>query len=235
MDEPRPYLQSAENVHRRALALAYLACRAMIDGNTNPNAAKMAENIKVFTKGVGIDDQFLAPEARLLSSPFGSLAAFQRFEASWLVEGMVVLAWSLGKAELPRFDTKCNAGPGSMALGMFRPGTKEKLGASVLRDPEEIENAAVRYLALNWRIGKFASNPLEKFDLVASLQSPGSPHLVVDGIDLHDGDLVINGLPLGRVPRERLEEIFGIVRERFNALKWLQGYSANYSANITQH
>jgi hypothetical protein len=205
----------------------------MIDEDSG--ASEMAEKILTFVNGVGITDEFLPGETRLLNAPFGTLTDFERVETSWLVEGMLVLAWAIGKAELPKFGTKCNAASVSIGLGMFRPGTKERLTQAVLRDPGEIEAAALSYLALNWRIGKFIADPREKLDFVASLKDPNSPHLVVDGVELVDGDMAIDGLPLPKVKRDRFGEVFTIVRQRFNAFKWLQGYATQYAADTTVH
>jgi Domain of unknown function (DUF4272) len=221
---------SAERVHRRALALAYLACRAMID--VDPSAAEMAGAILQFVRGVGLEDAFEPCEARILQAPFGTLSEFEVVETSWVVEGIAVLAWALGKMELPPFSTKCPAAPVSIALGMFRPGTKETLSEAALRDAAEIESLALSYLALNWRIGRQIENP-EKLDFAGQLSDPNRPHLLVDGLELRDGDLTIDGVELGQVGPDRFGEVFTIVRQRFNAFKWLQGYAACYGAEPT--
>src|ERR1700722_15475311 len=116
---------TAEAVHRRALTIAYLTCRAMIDAD--PRAAENSGHVLTFIKGVGLEGSLEPAEARLLAAPHGSLSEMQQAETSWLVEGMAVLAWALGKAELPRWDEKCDPRTVSVAVGMFQPGTKETL------------------------------------------------------------------------------------------------------------
>lgn len=89
---------------------------------------------------------------------------------------------------------------------------------------------SLTYLTLNWRIGHFVMNPKDRMDLAAKLKDPKSPHLLVDEVELVDGDMAVDGLPLAQVPRARAGEVFFVIRERFNAFKWMQGYSAEYSA-----
>ena len=221
---------SAEQVHRRALALAYLACRAMVDAD--PRAEEMACTVQNFVREVGLEDAFEPAELRMLQAPFGSFSDFELVETRWLVEGISVLAWALGKVDLPPFSTKCSAAPASIALGMFRLGTKERLGEASLRKVCEIESLALTYLALHWRIGWQIDSP-GKMDFAAQLKAPDHPHLLVDGLELHDGDLTIDGKELGQVAPERFGEVFAIVRQRFNAFKWLQGRAARYGADTT--
>jgi hypothetical protein len=225
---------SAERIHKRALALAYLACRAMIDGDPNPSAPKMAEAIRTFVAGVRLEDVLEPAESRLVNAPFGAFREFEREETSWTVEGVAVLAWAIGKTELPPYWCNCNGATVSVALGMFRPETRETLGESRLRDANEIEMCALSYLVLNQRIGQYIASP-GRMNLAVRLRDPNSPHLLVEGIELIDDDLAIDGLPLSQVEAERFGEVAQIVRERFNALKWLQGYSAWYGVSVTVH
>lgn len=226
-----PHLRSAESVHRRALALAYLTCRAMIDTDPSPRASKMSDNILLFVNRVGLVDDLLPHEMSMLGAPFGSLTEPDCAQTSWLSEGMVVLAWAIGLTDLPGPRTKCNPGPAAISLGMFQPGTKDRLAQAVLRNHDEIESKSLTYLTLNWRIGHFIQSPKEKVDLEAKIKDPESPHLLVDEVELVDGDMAIDGLPLNAVPLERAGEVFFTVRERFNAFKWLQGYTTHYSAD----
>ena len=201
----------------------------MIDADPNPNAQKTSEMILFFVNGVGLTDDLLPHELRMLKVPFGKLKLDHCATVSWLSEGMMVLAWALHLAELPDARTKCHPGPASMRLGMFQPGTRERLSQSILRDADEIEMKFGTYLAFNWRIGKFVINPTQKMDFESRLKDPNSPHLPVDELEFIDGDLAIDGLPLAKVPHERMGEVAFLVRERFNAFKWLLGYTAQYS------
>jgi hypothetical protein len=205
----------------------------MIDGDSNPGAKKMSDAILTFVNGVGIANELLPREIQLLDAPFGTISEPDRIATSWLSEGMTVLAWSIGLAELPDFQTKCHPGPGSISLGMFRPGTRERLSQAALRDAAEIEMKSLTYLALNWRIGQFVLDPAATLDFAARLKDPHSPDLLVDEIELVDGDMAIDGLPLSKVPHERAGEVFYVVRERFNAFRWLQGFSPAYSTSTS--
>jgi hypothetical protein len=232
-DQP-PQLRDAGSVHRRALALAYLVCRAMIDADPGPKAQKMSEMILFFINGVGLVNDLLPNELRMLNQPFGTLQESECIATSWLSEGMVALAWTLGLAELPDPRTKCHPGPASMSLGMFQPGTKDRLAQAALRKDAEIEMKFGTYLAFNWRIGNFVAHPEERIDFVTRLKDPHSPHLLVDELEFVEGDVAVDGLPLSKVPHERMGEVAFVVRERFNAFMWLEGYSAQYSTDAVQ-
>lgn len=232
MEKLPQQLRTPESIYRRALALAYLTCRALIDADPNPRARQMAEKIMFFIDGVGLASALLPHEMRLLKAPFGTLSEEECAATSWLSEGMMVLAWAIGMAELPKPGEKCHPGPASIRLGMFQAGTGERLAQANLRDPMEIETKSLTYLALNWRIGRFVANPAEKVNFAARLKDPESPHLLVDEVELVDGDMAIDGLPLSQVPHERAGEVFFIVRERFNAFKWLQGFAPHYATEM---
>ena len=63
----------AKCVYSMALGQCYLACRAMIDGDPDPEAQTMAERILAFTREAGIYETYEPAEVRMLQAPFGSL------------------------------------------------------------------------------------------------------------------------------------------------------------------
>jgi hypothetical protein len=211
-------------IHDTALILAYLSYRAMVD--QEPRAEKNAQAIPRLIRTQDING--LEPsEIRFLNAPFGTLSTFDRNQASWLVEGLTVLAWALRKAKLPSYSTKGDGAKASLALGMFGPAELDKATAEDLRDFQEIEMGAATYEAVFGRIMKHLKNP-EKMDLTNLLKDPATGHLLVDGLELTDGDLSIDGLPLPAVRPERLQEVLGIVRERHRAFRWLLGADPTY-------
>jgi hypothetical protein len=219
-------LHSARCVHETALLLSYLACRAMIDGERSSGAEAMAGKIPALIRQEeigGLD----AAEIRFINSPFGSLTVAERCEASWLIEGMAVLAWALEKAELPSFWQRVDAAHISDKLGMFRPGVKDGLARAALRDSEEIGTAALSYAALHWRLAKHNENP-GKVDFEEHLKHPDTGVALAHDFELLEGDIVIDGAPLERITRQRFLEIWCIVRERIKAFRWLLGFDHGY-------
>ena len=224
---------TAESVHRVGLAVACMACRGMTDGDEG-QAQRMASKILEFVREAGIEDALDEEEMRLLRSRSGSWSQVERVQASWLVEGVGVLAWTLDQAELPKFDAKCQAVGVSLSLGLFQPGVRDEIGLWSTRRQEEIATGAAYYFALHWRLQRYLVKP-EKMDLAGALRDSKWPQPVLDGLDLAVGDLTIDGGPLEEVRRERLGEVFCIVRERCKAFRWLTGYDRSYPTVMRVH
>jgi hypothetical protein len=224
----------AQCVYSMALGQCYLACRAMIDGDPDPEAQEMADRILTFTREAGIYDTYEPAEVRLLQAPFGSLPRRERVALSWAVEGVAVMAWALGKAALPPFDTRTQGAPIGCALGLFQHGSPEFLQEAKLRSPADIQMCALSYTVLSWRLAQYLQHR-EKVDFAARLREPDGPHMIVDGINLQGGDLAVDGMPLDQIEEDRLVEVCSIVRERHKAFRWLLGYDKSYAAVTTVH
>jgi hypothetical protein len=209
-----------------------MAARGMTDGDEVSKAETMAARILEFVEQAEIEDTLDAGEKALLRQPAGSWSQLERNQASWLVEGVAVLAWTLCRAELPAYGTKCQAAPVSLSLGLFRPEVREQIGEWETRGQEEIAVWAARYFALHFRLHHYFAQA-QKMDFAEVLRDPKWPHSVRDGLELVDGDLAIDGKALAEVGPERLGEVFSIVRERCKAFRWLTGYDKSY-ATVTR-
>jgi hypothetical protein len=201
----------------------------MIDGDPDPDAQEMADRILPLTQETGIYQTYEPAEQRLLQAPWGSLPRRERVALSWAVEGVAVMAWALGKASLPPFDTRCEGAPVGSALGLFQHESPAVVRAATLRDPSEIQMRALTYETLSWRLERFLETR-HRIDFALRLKTTNSPHSIVDGFKLIDGDLAIDGAPLVEISEERLGEVCSIVRERNKAFRWLLGYEKNYAA-----
>jgi hypothetical protein len=215
-----------------ALGQCYLACRAMIDGDPDPTAQELAGKILPLTQETGIYQTYEPAELRLLNAPWGSLPRRERVALSWAVEGVAVMAWALGKADLPPFDTRCEGAPVGSSLGLFQHDP-EVLRDATLRDPFEIESRALTYEVLSWRLERFLDTR-QRIDFVSRLKNLNSPLITAGAFTLlEDGDLAVDGAPLVEISEERLFEVCTIVRERHKAFRWLLGYEKNYAAVTT--
>jgi hypothetical protein len=172
-----------------------------------------------------------AAEKRFVNTPFGALQPSQRTEASWLIEGMAVLAWAIELAELPPFYRLVKGAKVSKALGIFQRDAKERIERSTLRNPDEIVMGARTYSALMWRLNEHHKErrPVEFWKKLSDQDG----HLVVDGLEFLDGDLAIEGLPLDRVPDEKLGMVGAIAFQRARRFRWLLGFERGESTVTT--
>ncbi len=207
-----------------------MAFRGMVDHEQNPNAAEMAARISGIMKEDWIERLVVldAAEQRFVNAPFGSLTPGQRTEASWLIERMAVLAWAIGATELPPFFTKINGARVSKTMGIFQPGAKERAEASKLRNPDEIIMGAETYAALQWRLQEHVRKP-GHVDFYAKVKDPDSEHLTVDGLEFHENDLAIDGVPLSTVAQEKLGHHHS--QSSTSATKDSAGFSATTAAS----
>src|SRR3954463_15741082 len=113
-----PLRPTPQKVAMRAVALSAIACRGFVEGDRANlrSAADLAKRSHNWLPELGVEAELNEWEKRVLASPFGRLAERDRTNASWLSEGMLVLAWALGRIELPGFDQQCV--PAEVANGL---------------------------------------------------------------------------------------------------------------------
>lgn len=231
-DSAGPIAHSAQCIHRTGLFLSYMAYKGMVDGNDHPRAAERVNSIPAifrqdWMEGLTLD----AGEKRFVNAPFGTLQPYQRIEASWLVEGMAVLAWALELSELPSFYQKTNGAVVSMALGIFQSDAKERIERATLRNPDEIVMGARTYGSLLWRLSEYLKER-KPVEFSKKLTDPDG-HLLVDGLEFLNGDLAIEGLSLDQTPDEKLSLIGAIAYQRNRQFRWLLGFERGESTVTT--
>jgi hypothetical protein len=136
--EPPP--PSALTVARRALILATVSCRGFVDNDkaNESGASGPAKKSKDWLFALGLDEGLSDWECKILSAEFGQLQERDRINASWLAEGLVILAWALGRVSLPAFDTQCDPSAIANALGFLQPESETVLAKPSLRSQEEL-------------------------------------------------------------------------------------------------
>lgn len=209
-----------------------MAYKGMVDGSDHPKAAEMVNSIPGIFRQEWMQGLFLDPsEERFVNASFGTLHPRQRAEASWLTEGMAVLAWALELADLPPFYQIVKGAEVSKALGIFQRDASERIERAMLRNPDEIILGASIYGALMWRLNEYLRErkPLE---FRKKLIDQGS-HQVVAGLEFMEEDLAIEGSPLNKVPDEKLSSIGGIIYQRNRRFRWLLGFERGESTVTT--
>src|ERR1044071_7544516 len=107
----------SERVSARALVLAAVACRGLIEKDAaKPGAEELRKRVVGWLKDIGVYREMEPAEISLLDTPLGELERKATLNATWRSEGMVVLAWAVGRTELPPVSVECE--PSDVANGM---------------------------------------------------------------------------------------------------------------------
>lgn len=243
-------------VARRALALTAVTARAILEqGGVNlelgaPNgnplnwvrhrlAGQRGQHQKLlaWVKLLGMDDEFEPEEWEVLQRPPGQLNQEQQINATWRLEGLGVLAWALGRFEIPPHDELVECHSLWHCLGMLDVAAcKELLVNATLRPRSQIEEMGRRLLAIHWRVRNFWIRPTA-IDFVAYTEAAFasydrtawfSPEEVA-ALPRIDGDLAIQGVRLDQATPEDFSITRSAALERHQAVNWLLHGPEQYS------
>jgi hypothetical protein len=213
---------SAERVATRALALAVLTARAMLEGELEAERApEVYEDLQEWARDSGAEAEMEPYEREILLAPLGGLDPQVHVDAVWRLEGLVVLAWALGRFELPPHDRVVEAPPLWSRMGVLDgETTREVLASPTLRPREEIATLRNRLFTLHWRLREHFIRP-RAMDFAKFAETCGFGPLDLGGLTLVDGDLGVNGMPIDRASGDDLSTTVSIARERHHAANWL--------------
>jgi hypothetical protein len=219
----------AARVAARALVLTAVTARGHVEGDADKDRTR--ENHRAlchWLDGLGIAREIELDENALIRAPVGSLEQQEVIDAVWRGEAIVVLAWSLGCAGLPRYDEMCDSQYVAKLLGFLRERSRTALARPSLRPPADIAHWANTYLTLHWRLRQFSvsRDRIPFADYVA--WATWGP-LTVAELDLIDGDLAVQGERIDRISRDQYDLATSIARERHKAFNWLLGLDPIYS------
>lgn len=230
--EREPLPPPAERVACRALVLAAVAARSFVETQrSSEDSTAFQQDLVAWLDEIGAGAECEPRERRLLEAPVGTLSAADAVNGSWDAEAMVVLAWALGRVELPAFDAPCKPRVVADALGFWQERAQSVLCAPSLRGPAEIDALANALFAVHWRLREFSLRRTA-MDFRASAEHAWFGPLDLSGVPLVEDDLAIDGAPLAPVPEQRWRECLSIAAERHRAVNWLLGYEPVY-ADVT--
>jgi hypothetical protein len=187
---------------------------------------------------LGIDDEFEPDEWEVLQRPPGRLEQGQQVNSTWRLEGLGVLAWSLGRFEIPPLEQLVECHSLWQSLGMLDVAAcKGMLVNPTVRPLPELQAMRRRLLAINWRLTNFYVRPTAIDFVRVTETSFGdfdptawfSPQEVAELL-LVEGDLAIGGYRLDRVPPDQFATTRSIAHERHLAANWLCQGPEKYSA-----
>jgi Domain of unknown function (DUF4272) len=223
--EPTP--PSAERVARRALVLAAVSCRGIVEGDTEnrPRADGLARQARSWLHTVGLEKELSEWENRVVDAPIGGLSDRERINASWLSEAVAVLAWALGKKALPGYEEQCDPAAVAYPLGFLQPLNGTILGRAELRPMVELREYNQFIYNLHWRV---RDHSLKKRNYDFESMVKKVPGALIDkyGLQLQECDLCVGGVPISRADNGAYRRLASITQERHRVSNWLIGYGS---------
>jgi len=226
--EPPP--PDATKVARRALILATVCCRGITDHDIN--AGDLAKKSRDWLFALGLDKELSNWERGILSTDFGQLQQRDRINASWLSEGLVILAWALGCLDLPAFDAQCDPSGTANALGFLQPTPETVLVNPVLRPIKELKEYNEFIYNVHWRIRDFSLSH-RPYDFESLARKAWGEPVLRHGLKLNEKDIQIGGQPLFKAPENITRNLSSITQERHRASNWLIGYASEDFYEVT--
>lgn len=234
IDEDLPPAPPDSNrVAARALVLAAVSCRGLIEADAEkPGAEELRRSVVAWLDRIGAADELEPAEHTLLFTPLGKLDREARINASWQSEGMVVLAWALHCAQLPRVHSQCEPSDVAHEIGFLDERRSTPLHSPRLRAASEIEEWANIYLTLHWRLRQFSEQP-GSLDFVTYVAGCTWGPLRLDGLEIIDRDFAVDGVRIDKLEYPRFRQSLSITQERHRAFNWLLGLEPIYSQVTT--
>jgi hypothetical protein len=221
---------TAERVARRALALTAVTVRAILEQDTaDPEAEDTFQALLAWVDDIGIDSEFEPSERELVQTELSGLHPKAQLNATWRLEGLVVLAWALGRFQLPPPDQLVSLRPLWESLGYFDPEVaKALLTMPTLRPREEMRTLRQRLFAIHWRLRNYFANPgVMNFTEFARTCWFGP--LDISGLPLVKGDLALGGKRIDRASADAFDAAHSASQERHQAANWLWEGPERYS------
>ena len=222
-------LPDAACVAAGAMALAAISCRGMMELDDDKESAESRRlRLCDWLAHLDIADMFEEDEDLLIRTPVGHLDEHRTIDAVWRCEGLLVLAWSLGRTGLIAHDEDCDFREAVDSLGFMRSRSETVLRQPTLRDRTEIAHWTDTTLTIHWRLRQFTVDPVA-IDFADWVARHNWGPLTLADVPLIEGDLAIGGKRIDRVPEDWRHHVLSIAQECHQAFNWLMGFDPVYS------
>lgn len=229
-DDPAAEVPTADRAARRALALAAVTCRAILEQEwKGRKAAATHRDLVAWIEDVGLGGELTPDEWEVIQTPLGRLKGQSLIDSTWRLEGLVVLAWALGRFAVPTHDKLVETNRLWESLSLFdADAAKELIAGATLRDRTELGEFRARMFALHWRLRNYRLNS-EVLNFAEFAKTCWFGPLNISGLPLLKGDLAVGGKRLDRADGEEVAKANSAVMERHKAANWLWEGPAEYS------
>ena len=228
--EPHP--PTAERVTKRTLVLMAVAGRALLEMLVQQGHSEVAENLprlRQWIEDMDIRSECEPEEWERIIAPTGSLSEQDLTDSVWRLEGIAVLAWSLGLRDLHRYDTLADADDLFAELGFLDPDRGRAQIEGAVRCPErELSLMGNQILAFHWRMRDYSLKRVA-MDFIEFGKNCWFGPIELDWAEIAEGDLALAGNPISKAPNEVISQCMSSAMERHVAINWLKGCSELYS------
>jgi len=222
---------SPERVARRALALTAVTGRAMLENDFDNGLREVHDwyqELLAWVGDIGIDE-FEPDEWKVLQRPVGKLDVGMKVDSAWRLEGLVVLAWALGRFEIPPADELVQVRPLWESLGWPDADTARRLLVNpTLKSRPMICTLRNRLFTLHWRLLNQRIHP-KVLDFAEFVRACTWGPMDITGLQLIDGDLALGGKRIDQVSDDLFSRSESAALERHKAVNWLWEGPARYS------
>jgi hypothetical protein len=226
-DPPMP-----ERAARRALALAAVTSRAILEQdatNRVPEVAKRYQELLDWVRNIGIDQELEPDEWEVLQRPLKKLDQQIVIDSTWQLEGLVILAWALGRFQIPPPDRLVKPNSLWKSLGWLDVDAAQALIANAsLKPRSEICILRNRLFTVHWRLLNYRIHP-GVMDFAEYARNCSFGPMDITGLTLIKGDLGLGGVRIDRASPDVLSRAESAARERHKAVNWLWEGPARYS------
>ena len=229
-DEQAEYrMQDAESVAKRGLALSAYCCRGYIDrGSGDADAESLRDRMLQWLSRFGLIEQLSAFERDAMRAPLGSLTSSLESRITWEAEGLAVLAWALGRGELPEHDGEVDPYAVTDSMYFLADDADTVICEAKLRSAEEILAYRELMYGIHCRLRDFLRNGGTK-DFASWIEMRWLQILKVDTARvITEGDLGFKGQPIGSVEADQLKRYEWAISEQHRASIWLAGEATHH-------
>lgn len=205
------------------MVLYMVASRALFETSKNRDQALIyRSNLLKRVGDLALDEELEGTERQMLHSAIGELDQRTVVNGFWKYEGAAVLAWALGRLDLPPVDEQVS----DRAVGDVFFNMSFDSGSFTLRNSVTIESFEELMYNLHWRVCDFSVRP-RPYNLRRMLSdAPNLPG--VAPLQFLKDDLAIGELPIFKASSDRFAACHSVVTERRHAASWLCGHHEVY-------
>ena len=163
----------------------------------------------------------------------GTLDRQATINSTWRLEGLGVLAWALGRFDLPPYDELVNP-PALLRSLNFLDVTlaQNLLETATLRERQELDEFNRQMLAFHWRVRDFTLRP-QPMDFIKFGREAWFGPFDISPFRLSEGDLALGEFSISKAPPDIFGRAQSAAMERHLAINWLTRGGDVYSETDT--